>query len=73
VGLLLSGLIDGRSLGDTVVVALPDHVCVGWEGEKAFDGLSEARSARKLPGQRRGVPTLPDLDVSAPVDSRPHT
>jgi hypothetical protein len=30
--LLLSGVVDGRALGNTVIVAFPDNVGVGWQG-----------------------------------------
>lgn len=32
-GLLLASLVDGRTLGDTVIVTLPDNVGVGGEVE----------------------------------------
>lgn len=38
-GLLLAGLIDGRALGDAVIVALPHDVCVYGESKQAFDRL----------------------------------
>lgn len=38
-GLLMAGLIDGRALGDAVIVALPHDVCVYGESKEAFDRL----------------------------------
>lgn len=37
--LLLASLVNGRALGNTVVVALPDDVGVGGKCEHALDGL----------------------------------
>lgn len=41
VGFLLASLVDSRALSNAVVVALPDDVGVGWEGEHSFDGFPE--------------------------------
>lgn len=38
--LLMSCLVDGRTLGDTVVMAFPHNVCIGGEGEEALDCLA---------------------------------
>ena len=46
-GLLLASLVDGRTLGDTVVMTLPDDVGVGREVQQTFDCLS-AEHVRKL-------------------------
>lgn len=39
-GLLLASLVDGRTLGDTVVMTLPDDIGVGREVQQTFDCLS---------------------------------
>lgn len=39
--LFMSRLIDGRTLGDAVVMALPHNVGIGGEGKEALDGLAK--------------------------------
>lgn len=38
--LFLPCLINRRALGNTVVVALPHNIGVGWKGQQAFDGFA---------------------------------
>ena len=40
--LLMSCLVDGRTLCNTVVMALPDDIGIRREGEEAFNGLTIA-------------------------------
>lgn len=43
--LLMSRLIDRRTLGDTVVMAFPHNVGIGREGEEALDCFAETSLA----------------------------
>lgn len=38
--LLLARLVNGCSLGDTVIVALPDDVGIGWKRQQPLDGFA---------------------------------
>lgn len=38
-GLFLASLVNGRTLSNAVVVALPDDVGVGREAQQTFDGF----------------------------------
>ena len=55
VSLFVSGVLDCGSLGDAIVVGLPDDVGVCWELEEAFDGFS-------------GVVLVSDLILVAAID-----
>lgn len=69
--LLMSRLIDGRTLGDTVVMAFPHNVSIGRKGEKTLNGLAGTSSA--VLRNRLSLSHLPDLDVSSTVNPRPNT
>ena len=67
-------LINSRALGYAIVVALPDDVGVGREGEKALDCLAGASLlAIELMEAIRKEYSSPDLDVPPSINPRPDT
>lgn len=68
--LVLSCLIEGRSLGNAIVMALPHYVRIRREGKKAFDGLSARLLVYRscMEGFR-----IPNLDVSSTINPSPDT
>lgn len=49
----LPGMVDGRALGYAVIVAFPDDVGVGREGEDALDGLASNNGHMSTGGKPR--------------------
>src|SRR2546421_12006413 len=68
--LLLSSFVKSGSLGNTVVMALPDDICVWWEGEEPLN---------RLPIPCKWLAHffyplyVPNLDVSSSINLSPDT
>lgn len=68
---LMSRLIHGRTLGDTVVMAFPHNVSIWRKGKETLNGLAGTLLAVLKNGLSRSH--SPDLDVSSTVNPRPNT
>ena len=67
-------LINSRALGYAIVVALPDDIGVGREGEEALDCLAgTSLSAIELMEAIGREYLSPDLDVPPSINPRPDT
>ena len=69
---LLARFIEGRPLGDAVIVALPHNVRVRRERKDAFDCLPVQKSAPTRMAKRVGA-IIPNLDVSPTINLSPDT
>jgi hypothetical protein len=63
--LLMASLVNGCSLGDTVVMAAPDDVCALWEVQDAFDGFPMI--GQWNPENAAGKLYAPNLDVTPAI------
>ena len=77
VSLFLSGVLDCGSLGDAIVVGLPDDVGVCGEFEETFDGfskevlVSDVIGIEATPAERAAL-HLPNFNISSAVNLRPY-
>lgn len=68
--LLVSCLINGRALGDAIVMALPHHVGIRRKCKKSLYGVP-AVGQHTITNQDLNI-CLPNLDISSTVDSCPY-